>query len=78
MPYRTQIDTAGIAALIGCTRAHATNRITKLPDFPRPIVNLSRKMRRWSQAEVLAYIQGKRNGAKAVQPPHGPTHGNSY
>lgn len=55
----SRVDTAGIAALLGCTRAHATNRITKRPDFPTPIVNVSQKMRYWRLADVQAFIQGK-------------------
>lgn len=30
------IDTEGIAAMLGITRAYATNVITKRPDFPPP------------------------------------------
>lgn len=55
-----RVDTAGIAALLGCTRAHVTDRLTKRPDFPKPIVNLSQKLRYWRLADVQAYAQGKR------------------
>ncbi|WP_312132029.1 helix-turn-helix transcriptional regulator [Diaphorobacter nitroreducens] len=55
-----RVDTAGIAAMLGCTRHHVTARLTKRPDFPAPIINLSQKMRYWRTADVLAYIQGKR------------------
>ena len=55
-----RVDTAGIAAMLGCTRHHVTARLTKRPDFPAPIINLSQKMRYWRTSDVLAYIQGKR------------------
>ncbi|HRP21583.1 MAG TPA: hypothetical protein PK925_13235 [Alicycliphilus sp.] len=55
-----RVDTAGIAALLGCTRAHVTDRLTKRPDFPRPFINVSQKMRYWRLADVKAFMQGKR------------------
>jgi predicted DNA-binding transcriptional regulator AlpA len=56
------IDTAKIAQLLGVTREHVTDRLTKRPDFPRPAVNLSRRLRRWSEADVRAWLatQSKR------------------
>ena len=53
------IDTAGIAALLGVCRRHVTERVTKRPDFPAPIIDVSRKMRRWSESEVLKWAAGK-------------------
>lgn len=55
-----RIDTAGIAALLGCTRAHVTDRLTKRPDFPKPFINVSQKMRYWRLSEVQAFVAGKR------------------
>jgi predicted DNA-binding transcriptional regulator AlpA len=52
------LDTAQIAELVGCTRAHVTARLTKQPRFPAPTVNLSQKMRRWDADEVKAYLAG--------------------
>lgn len=54
------MDTAGIAALLGCSRGHVTDRLTKRPDFPRPFINVSQKIRYWRLADVQAYMQGKR------------------
>jgi predicted DNA-binding transcriptional regulator AlpA len=51
------IDTADIAAMLGCGRRHATNVITKRPDFPKPVVNLSQRIRRWPQVDVLNWIE---------------------
>lgn len=59
-----RVDTAGIATLLGCTRAHVTDRLTKRPDFPRPIVNVSQKLRYWRLADVQAYIRGKPSSRK--------------
>ena len=41
MTSRT-IDTEGIAPLLGLTRQHVTDRLTKRRDFPRPVIDLSR------------------------------------
>lgn len=54
-----RLDTAGIAQLLGCTREHVTNRVTKRPDFPPPIINVSRKTRYWSLADVQRWMRGK-------------------
>ena len=59
MTSRT-IDTEGIAALLGLTRQHVTDRLTKRRDFPRPVIDLSRRTRRWREADVLAWAKGKR------------------
>lgn len=56
----SRIDTAGIANLLGCSRQHVTNRLTKRPDFPRPIINVSQKTRFWSLADVQRWMSGKR------------------
>lgn len=52
-----RVDTAGIAAMLGVTREHVTDRITKRPDFPRPFINVSRRLRFWRQSEVNAWMQ---------------------
>lgn len=51
-----RLDTAGIAALLGVTREHATDRITKRPDFPKPYINVSRRLRFWRASEVQAWL----------------------
>lgn len=56
------IDTAGIAALLGVCRRHVTERLSKRPDFPQPIINISQKTRRWSRSEVLSWA--KRTGSQ--------------
>lgn len=49
------IDTAGIAEILGCSRKHVTDRVTKRPDFPVPYIEVSRKNKRWLLAEVMAW-----------------------
>lgn len=55
----SRIDTEGIARILGCTRRHVTNTLTKRPDFPRPIINVSQKTRFWSLTDVQRWAQGK-------------------
>ena len=45
------IDTGQIADILGVTREHVTDKLTKRPDFPAPAVNVSRKLRRWDRSE---------------------------
>ena len=52
----TMIDTAEIAAMLGVTRQHVTDRLTKQPTFPQPVVDLSQRMRRWDRAAVMAWL----------------------
>lgn len=51
-----RLDTAGIAAMLGVTRVHVTDRITKRPDFPKPFINVSRRLRYWRASEVQAWM----------------------
>lgn len=54
-----RLDTAAIAAMLGVTREHVTDRITKRPDFPKPFINVSRRLRYWRQSEVQAWMTNK-------------------
>ncbi|EJE49604.1 hypothetical protein PMI14_05847 [Acidovorax sp. CF316] len=60
----TALNTADIAQLLGCTRAHATNRVTKLPDFPAPVIDLSERMRWWSLAAIQSWLAKRRKCSK--------------
>lgn len=51
------IDTKGIARMLGVTQAHATGRIVKRPDFPKPAVNITQRLRRWRQSDVLQWVK---------------------
>lgn len=57
MTDKDLIDTAHIAAMLGISRAWTVNNVTKRPDFPKPRVNLSQRLRRWSRAEVSRWMQ---------------------
>ena len=58
----TTIGTAEIAEMLGVSREHVTNRVTKRKDFPAPSIALTQRMRRWKEADVRAWIarQSKR------------------
>jgi predicted DNA-binding transcriptional regulator AlpA len=58
------LDTQEIAELTGCTRKHITNRIVTRPDFPKPVIWLSRQTRRWAQADILAYFRSVPQSAR--------------
>lgn len=62
------IDSAEIAAMLGVSRDHAVARITKLPDFPEPAVNLSQKLRRWNLAEVQRWMLKARQQRRRQTP----------
>ena len=52
------IDTTEIARMLGLSRKHVTGYVTKLPDFPEPIVNVSRRTRYWDRGAVLRWAKG--------------------
>lgn len=54
-----RLDTAGIAALLGLSREHVTDRLTKRLDFPKPYINVSRRTRYWRTTDVLKLMGGK-------------------
>lgn len=56
----TALNTADIAQLLGCTRAHATNRVTKMADFPAPVIDLSERMRWWSLTAIQVWLTNRR------------------
>lgn len=72
-----RVDTAGIAALLGCTRQHVTSRLTKRPDFPAPFIDASQKMRYWRLSDVQAFMQGKRVRVKGGRQSPGATPGST-
>lgn len=68
----TTINTAEIARLLGVSRAHVTDRLTKRADFPRPAINISQRTRYWRRDDVLAWMRG---GVKAAPPHPRPSRG---
>ena len=53
------IDTKQIAQLLGVTRAHAVGRIIKRQDFPKPVIDVSQRLKKWSAQEVLRWARPK-------------------
>lgn len=51
------MSTADIAALLGLSREHVTDRITKRVDFPKPFINVSRRTRYWRTVDVMAWLR---------------------
>lgn len=59
-PYnRNLIGTREIAIILGVTQKHVTGRIIKQADFPKPVLNLSRRIRKWNIEEVQKYLKAK-------------------
>ena len=52
-----RMSTADIAALLGLSREHVTDRITKRLDFPKPFINVSRRTRYWRTSDVHAWLK---------------------
>jgi predicted DNA-binding transcriptional regulator AlpA len=51
------VDTQDIAQFLGVTRQWVTDSITKRPDFPKPVINISRKTRKWNIEDVFKWSQ---------------------
>ena len=54
------MGTNDIAALLGVSRSWVVDSITKRPDFPAPVVNISQRIRKWSRADVIKWMTKKR------------------
>lgn len=52
-----RMSPADIAALLGLSREHVTDRITKRVDFPKPFINVSRRTRYWRTVDVMASLR---------------------
>lgn len=59
METMEQIDTAQIAEILRLTRQHVTDKIIKRPDFPKPVVYVSRRTRYWSREDVIRWARRK-------------------
>lgn len=49
------MTTKDISGLLGVCHRHCVDRIIKRPDFPKPAINLSRRIKRWSRADILKW-----------------------
>lgn len=50
------LDTGQIAALLNLTRPYVTDKLTKRPDFPKPAVAKSQKLKRWRECDIRAWL----------------------
>lgn len=60
------LDTAAIAQLLGLSRRHVTERLTKAPTFPAPAIAVSRQTKRWRRGDVLAWAGGAQPSRAAM------------
>lgn len=51
------IDTSHIAVLLGITRAWTTSHIITKPSFPKPVIYINRRVRKWSKQDVLNWAK---------------------
>lgn len=49
------MTTKDISSLLGVCHRHCVERIMKRPDFPRPAINVSRRIKRWSRTDILKW-----------------------
>lgn len=50
------LDPQAISDKLGITRTHFYKIVSRQPDFPRPCIVLSQKMRRWKATDFNAWI----------------------
>lgn len=67
MTKPAMMDTAAIAEALHVSRAHVTDRLTKRPDFPRPSVNVSQRLRLWDAEAVMTWAAGNKPAAPGGQ-----------
>lgn len=52
--------TEQIASYLGLTRRYVTDQLTKRRDFPKPVLNVSQRTRRWAADQVRRWAQGEK------------------
>ena len=60
------LDTADIAEMLGVRRDHVTDRLSKRPDFPKPHINVTQKLRRWRREDIEAWLAGGGQRRRAI------------
>lgn len=58
-------DIKSIAEYLGVRPKHTRDKVTKRPDFPKPVVNASRRTRFWLAEEVKRWATG---GPRSPEP----------
>jgi hypothetical protein len=54
------MTTGDIAKELGVCRRHVTERLTKRPDFPKPAMNATQKLRKWRAKDVYKWMRGEK------------------
>lgn len=62
-----KISTADIAAILNCSAKHVRERVVTRVGFPPPSVNLSPKMRRWDEPDVLRYFKDAQQSPRGAR-----------
>lgn len=58
LPYKhDELTSKQVAEIIGVSHNHVRYTIMKSPDFPEPIIALSRKTKRWVKSDVMDFIK---------------------
>lgn len=71
------LNTEEIARMLGVKQKTVTDKIVKQPGFPAPAVNLSQKLRRWAEDDVMDYLKSGRRPAR-VSPGSSPSTGEGH
>lgn len=54
------LDRKTMATMLGVSVDTFRRKVEKRPDFPRPVLRLSRETVRWDEAEVLRWLKHQR------------------
>ena len=46
-----------IAEMLGIGMLWTRANVTKRPDFPKPVINVSQRIRKWSRTDVINWIK---------------------
>jgi predicted DNA-binding transcriptional regulator AlpA len=55
--------------MLGVQRRYVTDVMTKEPGFPAPVIDLSQRLRRWSEPAVLEYWQRRTQARRGTKLP---------
>lgn len=55
---QNRLDYTGAAELLGVSRRYLVNKLSKRPDFPRPIMRISNRTVWWDERDVIAWAKG--------------------
>lgn len=50
------VDIPGISDITSLPRTYVRDTLVRKPEFPRPVLNLSQKTRRWDKGEVVEWL----------------------